>query len=158
MARHRQSHFHWVPLVSVPNKTVEGVWLNVFFLLSWCNIKGSCFLISQPGLYCWVMTSQKFERWARECSPPNPPACLLLRQNGHIVFTHIITWPALSTISRYAFTFASEEKCHQHSTSPTSLLNQTVAHCAGCVSDPLPIKSPQGLTLSFNCEHRTPAL
>lgn len=43
---------HWVPVVSVPN--------NLFFLQPWCNIEGSCFLLSQPMPHCEFMSVRIF--------------------------------------------------------------------------------------------------
>lgn len=75
-------------------------------------------------------------------------ACLLPRQKSHMVFTHIITWPARSTLADMPWPL--HLKKGTTSAPPVSSVCQTW---------PLTyMKSPQGLALSFNGEHRTPAL
>lgn len=50
---------HWVPVVSVPN--------NLFFLQPWCNIEGSCFLLSQPMPHCEFLSVRIFGfEWVNE--------------------------------------------------------------------------------------------
>lgn len=138
-----------VPFVSVPNKTAEGVWLNVFFLLSWCNIKGSCFLISLPRLYCWVMTSWKFERWARGCSPSNRPGCLLVK---------IATWWRHTSSPAQLFLPWADMSWPLHLKAKVApslrllhLLNK-IKRPQTAVSLTSHMESPQGLPLSFDCK------